>query len=207
MNYGTTAYGLLRYGEDAPDQEVIDALKPDLMRYLPTYYYDVKEAEAIQEVSADELGRLYYEVRDLLDQFFVSTATWGLAWWERDLGIEVDETKPLEQRRAVIRSRLRQSGTTTKEMLKNMAAAYSGGEVEIIEYPSEYRFIVKFVGVRGVPPNMRDLRKDIETVKPAHLAFEFEFTYLTWEEAKGYSWNQASQTTWNDFRNLDAPIE
>lgn len=198
--YGKSGYGAGAYAETLANDDQIGSFTPNLMDYLPRYYDDFREAEAIQGTAAKEIGRLRYSVDDLLAQFYVETATWGLAFWEELIGIETGETKPIDQRRAVVKSRLRGYGTTTRQMLKDVAAAYSGGEVEIIEYADEHRFVVKFVGVGGIPPNMADLAATIELIKPAHLMFEFAYTFLTWAGANNYSWTAASGMTWNEFR-------
>jgi len=193
--YGTTAFGISELSE-----EELAHISPDLMEYLPKYYAEIREVIEIQNVIGRNLGGLKYDSQDVLNQFFVDTATWGLARWERIIGVTSDETKPLEHRRSVIKARLRGASTTTKAMLQDVALAYSGGEVEIIERLNESAFTVKFVGTRGIPPNMADLVQTIEDIKPAHLAFDFAFTYLVWHEALAYSWVQASHLSWNELR-------
>ena len=71
-------------------------------------------------------------------------------------------------------------------------------DIEIIEYPSEYCFAVKFTSKTGVPYNIADIQAMIEEIKPAHLAVEYIFTYRLWQDvldeiqiwttAKNYSW-------------------
>ena len=72
----------------------------------------------------------------------------------------------------------------------------------MIEYPNEYRFVVKFVGVKGVPANMKDLTSAIEEVKPAHIAFTFEYTYNYWDNLKAYTWSALSIHTWDKVKVL-----
>jgi hypothetical protein len=77
-------------------------------------------------------------------------------------------------------------------MIEEVAASYSNGEVEVIENPATYSFIVKFVGTRGLPPNMADLTVTIEEIKPAHISFTFEYVYRTHEELTPYTHEQLS---------------
>jgi hypothetical protein len=81
-------------------------------------------------------------------------------------------------------------------MIDQVAAAYSGGEVEIIEHPETSSFIVKFIGALGIPANMADLSLTIEEIKPAHLSFTFEYTYRRWSEITGYLWGEVANKTW-----------
>ncbi len=177
-----------------------------LMNYLPQYYAESDEVKALQSDFGLASEALKDDLKALIDQLNVSTATWGLGYWEEYLGIK-KPTTTFESRREVILSTLRGFGTTTKEMIKNMSAAFSGGEVEVIEDNPNYRFVIKFTGTKGVPPNMTGLTAAIERAKPAHLAFEFEYTYLTWDkhDSYGYTWDQwdGLNLTWDMLEVYD----
>jgi len=197
---GESQYGYSIYGQIIEDPTPQD-LTPNLMALMPMYYRNSSVMKTLLESIAGEIGQLNWAIQDVLRQFYVDTATWGLDLWEQEIGIETDLLKNYLNRREVIKARLRGYGTTTVEMIKNAAAAYSGGEVSIIEYPAEYRFVVKFVGIRGIPPNMQDLTRTLEMIKPAHLAFSYAYTYLVWQEACSYTWGQAASKSWNELRN------
>ena len=200
--YGESLYGVLQYGEELrPIEEDIHPYKPDLMRYLPHYYASSTIMKAIQDAYAEELGYVYYFIEDFLKQFLTpATATWGLSFWEEQLGLKTDISKSYEERREIIMSRLRGIGTIGREVIKRAAEAFSGGDVDVIEYPAEHRFIVKFVGTLGVPKNMASFIEMIEDLKPAHLTYSFEYTYTWWNMLKEITWAQAGMGTWNDLR-------
>src|SRR5690606_17659508 len=63
---------------------------------------------------------LYRRIYDVLDQFFVDTATWGLDYWEKIVGIETDKNMPLETRRKLIKERLQGFGTLTEERFREI---------------------------------------------------------------------------------------
>jgi hypothetical protein len=174
--------------------------RPDLMQYLPQYYYNFRDIEQLQEIIAKEIGVQNYLIEDLLNQFFVNTATWGLSLWEQSLGLPVNTSLTYERRREIVKARLRGAGTTTKELIKNVANAYSGGEVEVFEYPKESRFVVQFIGVKGIPPNMGGLINTIENVKPAHLTYSFKYTYTVWLHLKTLTWGQVNIKTWDELK-------
>ena len=85
-------------------------------------------------------------------------------------------------------------------MLQNVAESFSNGAVEIIEYPAESRFEVKFVGTIGVPPNMDDLTAAIEDIKPAHLAYKYIIRYRTWDMVGKMTWDEAGAYTWDQLK-------
>lgn len=194
-------YGSIIYGESQqPSNEDIHPYKPDLMRYMPGYYHDSMLMKTILDADADELGKYYYYIEDLFKQLFINSATWGLDIWEKELGLTTDISKTYEERRELIMARLRGVGTITKVLLKNIASAFSGGDVDVIEYPAECRIVIKFIGTKGVPKNMNTFAAMVETVKPAHLAYSFEYTFTWWNKIAELTWAQAGIGTWDDLR-------
>ena len=127
--YGEGLYGILQYGEELqPIGEDIQPYKPDLMRYLPHFYVSSTIMKAIQDAYAEELGQVYYFLNDFLKQFLTpETATWGLAFWEQELGLKTDISKSYEERREIIMSRLRGIGTIGRDVIKHAAEVFSGG--------------------------------------------------------------------------------
>lgn len=201
--YGTDKYGMILYSQETQDGNNIDGYKPNLMRYLPNYYQDNVTMVKLQDSMAEEFGPLNFSKEDILNQFFLDTATWGLSFRENELGIETDPTKPYEWRREIIRAKLRGASTTTKKMIKKIAETFSGTEVEVIEHPSEYMFEIKFVGIKGIPPNMAGLIQAINEIKPAHLEHVFTYSYSWWGTLKKITWGQAKTKTWNELKTYD----
>ncbi|WP_256758751.1 YmfQ family protein [Cohnella sp. WQ 127256] len=170
----------------------------EMMTYLPDYYATSRVMSSNMDAQGTELDKLWQAMDETLEQYFVSTATWGLELWEKELGISVDISKPTEQRRSVILSKLRGIGTVTVSLIKSVAEAYDGGTVEVTVQPETYKFNVKFIDTLGVPPNLDDLKAVIEDIKPAHLAVEYSFTYTPWGELKQTSWDSLSSFTWEE---------
>ncbi|GIO63389.1 YmfQ family protein [Paenibacillus cineris] len=158
--------------------EIVSTRGRELFSYLPAYYESSRIMQSVMGAKGSELDALYQALNEAADQFYVRTATWGLDRWEVELGIPTDRTKPLDQRRAVIESKLRGAGTFTGRLVKNVAEAYDGGTVEVSFQPAEWAFTVQFKDTLGIPPNLADLKAVIEEIKPAHLAVRFEFKYL-----------------------------
>ncbi|MFD2704622.1 putative phage tail protein [Salibacterium lacus] len=157
-------------------------INESIRRYMPEYY---EEFTAVQEIIGAEAGAFdgaFDEIRDVLAQFYLETATWGLAYWEDIFGIRTDEDKPLNERRSVIRSQKRGQGTVTKAFVREVAESYDGGEVEVTEEYANYNIVVTFISTRGVPPNLEDTKQALRNIVPAHLTVNFEFTYLLYSE-------------------------
>lgn len=175
----------------------------DLMTLLPDYYKGNRTMEELQGILSADINNLANKFDETIDQCFVNTATSILSRYEKIYGVQVDVSKSNEFRRERIKAKIRGIGTVTKQMIKDVASSYSNGEVEVTEDNANYRFIIKFVGTKGIPANMSDLTLTINEIKPAHLGFTFEFTYLTWNEFDNYNktWDEwdALNLTWDDF--------
>lgn len=203
MPYGAYPYGTVQYAEELSDREGTGEAAPDMLRHLPEFYAGDPVVRMLLEVAALPVGDLLHGIQETLKQFYVSTASWGLSAWEEELGLTIDPTKPAERRREQLQAKLQGTGTVTKAMIVQTAAAFSGGTVEIVEYPAESRFVVKFVGVLGIPPNMPGFIQMLQTIKPAHLSFSFEYTYTLWDNVKPLTWNTAEAQTWNQLRTYE----
>jgi hypothetical protein len=171
-----------------------------LTGYLPEQYKNSPEVAEFQQALQKWADKLHAAREGLFEQFFLSKATWGLRAWEAALGIGTDISKSYEFRRARIESKLRGLGVTTKDMVKNVAASFSNGEVDVIEHAGEYWFEVEFTGTIGIPPNMDDLTAAIEEIKPAHLAYGYVYRYRTWDMVSHMTWDAAGAYTWDQLK-------
>jgi Uncharacterised protein conserved in bacteria (DUF2313) len=163
--------------------------------YLPRFYGDFRQVVEMLKTEASEFTRLRALLLDILDQFYVETATYGLDRWEKITDIEYLPQRSIPSRRHYIEAKLRGIGTVTPALLKSIVDAFYTSE--IYEEPSDYKVRIKLVGKRGVPKNLEDIEAAVNDVIPAHLQPYFEFTYLPWSEveAAGLTWEQAEQYT------------
>ena len=152
-----------------------------------------------------EYERLKQEVRLTENQFFVLLADKNISNHETDVGIVPNPSEDLETRRGRILSKLRGTGTVTKTMMKNVAASFVNGEIEIVEYALEFLFAVKFMSKQGIPYNLADIQKVIEDIKPAHLAVEYIFTYRLWQDVLNTlaDWNETRNYTWENLMTFE----
>ncbi|OOM71450.1 putative phage tail protein [Clostridium sp. BL-8] len=92
-------------------------------------------------------------------------------------------------------------GTTSIQMIKNVAETFSGGEVNVIENTAPYTFTIQFIGVKGIPRNMQEFINMLEDIKPAHLGYVFKYTYTYWDylDSKNLSYNDIEIIKWDDL--------
>ncbi|QOT13742.1 YmfQ family protein (plasmid) [Paenibacillus sp. JNUCC32] len=150
--------------------------------YVPKYYTEMPVATNILDREAEEIARLDASIDDVLAQFFIETATWGLTHWERIFGLTTDLTKTYAQRREILLSRLRGVGTVTAELIENVAQAYANGDVDVDINAPAYTVIITFVSSLGVPDQIDALKAAVRDTTPAHLAIEYVFRFYTYAE-------------------------
>lgn len=176
----------------------------NLLKLLPEDYPRSPAVVELQK-ALEKLGTATEEdVADLLEQFFLDTATWGLSCWEKVYGVESNAGKPLEVRRSAVRAKLRGVGTTTVELVQNVSESFVNGEVAVVEHNDQYRFDIVMLSVIGIPPNMEDLKRAIEEIKPAHLAYEIIIKYNTWGMVRqsGLTWGGAKERNWREMKEV-----
>ena len=170
-----------------------------LINKLPSFY-DNDITKPIQNSFTVETNSINDEVENTLNQFYVDSATYGLDYWEKMLGISKNNND-IQTRRENIKAKMRSRGTTSIEVIKNICEAYSNGIVEIIVNHSNYSFAIDFVGSIGVPKAFAELDKTIEEIKPAHLAHSYKFRYNNHEYLSQYTHEHLGQYTHDDLRN------
>lgn len=170
-----------------------------LKSYVPLFIADVKTFDEIYNSQGREFGTLNKKIDDLKAQFNIDTATWALDIYEKELGIVIDYTKPLDYRRSVIKSKDRGSGKLNSMMIKLVCDAFTNGDVEV-----SYDGIIhiKFASVKGIPPNMDDLKKAVEQIKPAYLLLDYLYTYNNWNTVSSLKWGDVVNKTWAQLATI-----
>lgn len=170
--------------------------KEEMLTMLPPDYHKSKDFMGLVTATGKQFDDMDSFIDDLLNQQYVDTATWTLARRERLFRIHSNPSKPLSERRSVIKSRMRGGGKIDATRLKNIADSYTNGNVEV---DFDGRIIIRFTSVLGIPPNLDDLKSAIDDVKPASLRVIYEFAYLTVADIERLSIAALEQTTLDKF--------
>lgn len=200
--YGVSKYGLQKYAAELDASGQNDARWVDLAQYAPEFLAEIRELKEIYWTEGFEVARLEDDIKDAFAQTSISTATWGLLRWEEIFGIETNLQLSYEQRREALYIKKNSHGTATPRFIREGVESLCGGEARVIEYNGEYRFVVRFIGIKGIPRNMGSIINFLETVKPAHLAYSFEYRYTTWDEITNLTWGGVSVHTWDEIATM-----
>lgn len=202
MLYGDKAYGLglYGYGEDAKQEPEEQEYPKDISIYTPRFINDMQEFGVLFDAAGREIGLAEHYTDSLTDQDVVSAATWGIVRWEAVYGVTASDGMTIEQRRAAVLARIMGAKTCTPALLAEIAQNMTGESVMIEEEPENYLFRICFVGSYGVPRSIRALRRQIELMKPAHMAYEIEYRYVIWSEVANKTWADLNEYTWDGIR-------
>tara|TARA_Y100000588_G_C14107514_1_gene861486 strand:+ start:504 stop:1049 length:546 start_codon:yes stop_codon:yes gene_type:complete len=176
-----------------------DAIKQTVPQFL-------REAELFNkfyDVLGLQMDDLYSAMSDVKDQLNITTATWGLSYWEEMLGIEVNLSKSPEFRRSVILSKLRGVGTVTKDLIQESSKSFKNGSLAVVEHADEYRLTLRFTELNGVPPNFDDYKAFVREVIPAHLDYAFTIKYVLNKELNPFTNDYLTRHTHGELRVLD----
>jgi hypothetical protein len=150
----------------------------ELKSYLPTYYNDSNEMNAICDTNGAEFDDIIFDVEDIVRQCFPQTSTWGVAYWEEFLGIPSNIDEDLSSRRAKIVTKISRTSPMTpfemRKILKNFV-----DDVLISQSYEIYKFDITLITRTKIDVIMENIIKEIEDSKPAHTSYEVAIDYLT----------------------------
>lgn len=157
------------------------------------YRQDAWIQELFQAAGLDDIQAA---IDDLAAQNFFDTATWALAVYEKDLGIQAVGSD--ESRRSVIEAAWKSTGKVDIALLQAVADSWKNGEIEVKFIGGKIR--IEFIGDYGVPSDLDRLKAAIDNTKPAHLAVIYAFRYLLIKDIhEVLTINQMQQLKLNQF--------
>lgn len=151
----------------------------DLSKYLPSFL--TKDPEFAAKLKAESAAHddVRQAMLDLFNQFFVSTATWGLDDWEEFVGLEHESADTLQTRRNKILMKLAGVDSVTVPFLTRLVNLYvADGQGVVIDHPDTYSIEILHHG--GQILDYDGLEDAINTYIPAHIGH----TLLTYTKGR-----------------------
>ncbi|WP_270851292.1 putative phage tail protein [Clostridium tertium] len=139
-----------------------------ILKQIPSFIKKDEIMREIYSIQGQTFNELDDKTRNTFEQLFIDTATWGLRRWEEMLGINVDLEKTDEDRRAIIKSKLIGSKTTTKELLLEFLGTFGYTDVALTENMPDFTqtFDINHYLNTNTSKAMMETLRDIF---PAHL--------------------------------------
>lgn len=143
-------------------------------------YYQSLIMQSIFQVIGTEWDDVDEIVDEILLQLFPQTATWGLRYWEELLKIPVNNSIPIERRRALVMTRIKLRAPMTPARISSVIKSLAGQVadfVEVIENVEPHVFRV-IVGAKESGIDYLGIYREIKRIKPSHESFYLGNSYL-----------------------------
>ncbi len=170
---------------------MLDSL-PEVLRNSPDF-------QEMCRVEGKIWDRLETHIAEVLDNTLIDRATWGLNILEKEYRIMPDLSKPIEQRRSILKARKRGNGTLSARLIKSVAESFKNGSVSVQPLKGESTFLITFNDNYGIPENLEDIQNALRKILPAHRLVRFQFRYLLIREVQSMTIAQMNQQPLNKF--------
>lgn len=149
----------------------------ELSKYLEYNIYKSKVFSKILSSQQIQIDNLSANLIDLENQAYICSATWGLKYWEQELGLNTVDTDTIEDRRSRCLAKIRGYGNLTIEKMDNICSSYVE-KANIKEDFENYRFTIDLTN-NGFSQRIIKLIELLKEIKPAHLIFDTKFTSIS----------------------------
>lgn len=140
---------------------------------VPGFVARMLEMAELFEAEQPELDHMRAVLLDIVNQFYIKTATYSLSKWEKELGVTCTPTMTIAQRRGQLLAKLNTRSPASVEMLENLVQQVLGAEkVTIVEHYSDYSFSI-YVNTQYIAQNLGIADKAVYEARPAHLSYRF----------------------------------
>lgn len=140
----------------------------NLARYLPGFLEEDAQFNAALQSTTEEHEKIRLLLKDILSQFTVQTATWGLTNWEDIYELNHDESLTTEERRERLFIKLRGIGTITLDVMNKLVnSVVPGKDAVVVENVAPNAFRIDLNIATAIP----EIREVVELYKPAHLIY------------------------------------
>lgn len=138
-----------------------------MMSFIPWYYLESVVMNELIDASGIEFDNVRDVIDDILNQFFVATATWGLDSWEKFLGI-TDTSKTIDARRQAIIQKINDSQTATLDFMTRLVNQYiDDASGIVVDHPETYSIEIDIPLIDK--ENLKKISQDVNTYIPAHI--------------------------------------
>ena len=121
------------------------------------------------------IGMSNDEVKSMVDDFkkqaLPQTATWSLSLWEQSMGLPVNESESVEQRRQNIIEKRRRRNAMNPARIEEIISAMTGAAVRMDEDYAKNRFAIYISSIPSLVDEL-SVRKKLKVIKQSHKVFD-----------------------------------
>lgn len=121
----------------------------------------------VMGISNDDIEAL---IEDFKLQVVPQTATWSLPIWEESVGLTVDTSLSIEERRLRIIEKKRKRAPMNPARIEQIISAIAGADVRMDEYFGKNRFAIYISSIPSLVDENR-VRRKLKEIKQSHRVF------------------------------------
>lgn len=172
-----------------------------LVEYLPRALKEVREYRALMFGEQPEIFNLFAEIENALRNQFVSTSlAWGVARWEKILGIVPSAALGLDERKFTVLARLNERLPYTWRALGRMLGELCGEDGFTLELDAG-AYVLRVRVALAKASNFNDVAGLLRRVCPANLILDVSVEYNQWFKLEPFRWGDLGGMTWDFIRN------
>lgn len=154
----------------------------ELIRYYPRYYRDVREMVAILKAHGSVCDTLEDNVEQVYNNNFIDTMDEAtITRLEKFLGIALNKSRTLEERRRMVKAYFAGFGTISASAIQEMIYTYTGAEVEVTFEPFDDEgnnmLIINIARGDEETIYMSDILLLLSKKIPAHIEYRADLWY------------------------------
>ncbi|MBQ3179976.1 MAG: DUF2313 domain-containing protein [Firmicutes bacterium] len=172
----------------------------ELYEYLPPVLQRVQELMRICEIEQQVLTAAETAMEQvLLEQFAAEAGEYGIARWEKMLGIVPPAGVPAAERRRIVQLRLGEQLPFTWQRLREMLSAVVSEDEYLLELiPGEYRLKVRLaLSGKG---SLNEVAAVLRRVLPANILLDMALLYNTHGIVQGKTHGELAALTHREIR-------
>lgn len=157
-----------------------------MLSYVTKGWYDRSYVgKWVYEVMGQEVDLAEKYVKELSEQLFVDTATWGLMYHEMKYGLPVREDLSVEERRRIIRIHIETKAPMNPWRMEQIIGEVAGRDVHVVdcndvkewgEHPNVFHVEIPGASA-GAAMDVEAVLKKIHEIKQSHTVFSMRVQY------------------------------
>ncbi len=154
--------------------------------------------QEIMNAIGTELDSIDTSIAEIVaDMFFDSCSEDMVLAYEKEAAITPQNGQAIEGRRAAIEARWKSSGKTDLEILRQVAASWKNGKVDVDFVNNKIQ--ITFTDSYGLPADRKGLEAALDEVKPAHLPIVYLVRYLMIADIERMTLSELEKQLLKDF--------
>lgn len=137
--------------------------------YISPIYGSAENFLHVLDAAGLELDAIVNWADGLWRELVPETAFWSIGYWEAEYGLKSDEAMPIEQRRALVKSKISTRRQINPARLALLVSSIAGVAARVEENTGKNRFDVYLTAATAA--NEGAIRAAIDRSKPAHLIY------------------------------------